>query len=221
MTTRRPGRGQRGFTLIEVLIALAILFGGLVMMLSRVTADVQATNQAKLMTAATGLARAKMLDIEEELLQKGFQETAETMEGDFADEGFPRYTWKATVEKIELPPLAQMQAAQGAEGQGAGTTPGASGTPAVPSGPASQAGGASMLSGSFDMVTQILEGAVRKVTLTVEWQAGRRKESMTVVCYFTDPKAVDSGLGGLLGGAAPKDGTTPPGTNPPPGGGRK
>ena len=108
-------RAQSGFTLIEVMIALAILFGALVMMLSTVTADVQHTQEAKLMSAATGLARAKMLDIEEELLFKGFQESAETMDGDFADDGFPRYSWKATIEKVELPSMQQMQTAEGAQ----------------------------------------------------------------------------------------------------------
>ena len=80
--SQRRTTAQRGFTLVEVMIALAILFGALVMMLSRVTADVQATNRAKLLTAATGLARAKMMDLEEDLLFKGFQDTEETAEGD-------------------------------------------------------------------------------------------------------------------------------------------
>ena len=84
---RREDR-ERGFTLVETVIAMAILFGALVMMLSKVTADVNDTNRAKLLSAAVGLARGKMLDIEEELAQQGFQDTAETMEGDFSDEAF-------------------------------------------------------------------------------------------------------------------------------------
>jgi general secretion pathway protein I len=190
-------RHQRGFTLVEVMIALAILFGALVMMLSRVTADTQATNRAKLLTAATSLARGKMLDIEEELTFKGFQDTEESMEGDFSDEGFPRYSWKATIEKIELPPLQQLQQGQ----QAAKNSTNADGTPAAGAGgplsdlmgggSATQAAGAGALAGSFDIVSKILEGAIRKVTLTVTWKAGKRDETLVVTCYFTDPKAVD------------------------------
>jgi general secretion pathway protein I len=212
-------RTQRGFTLVEVMIALAILFAALVMMLSRVTADTQATNRAKLMTAATGLARGKMLDLEEDLLFKGFQDTSEDEDGDFSDEGFPRFSWKAKIEKIELPPLQQLQQGQGAAAASKnadGTSTGAPGSgltslmgTGAGGGSASSAQGASALSGSFDMVSKILESAIRKVTLTVSWKAGNRDETLVIVCYFTDPKAVDQGLGGLLqGGAAAANGDT-------------
>ncbi len=197
---------QRGFTLVEVMIALAILFAALVMMLSRVTADTQATNRAKLLTAATGLARGKMMDIEEELLFKGFQDTSEEMEGDFSDEGFPRYTWKAKIEKVELPPLQQLQQGQqaaknsknsdGSESGGPGSN--LAGLMGQGGGNATQSAGASALAGSFDMISKILEGAIRKVTLTVTWKAGRTEETLVVVCYFSDPKAVNQGLGGML-----------------------
>jgi general secretion pathway protein I len=214
-------RHQRGFTLVEVMIALAILFGALVMMLSRVTADVQSTNRAKLLSAATELARGKMFDIEEELLFKGFQDTAEDMEGDFSDDGFPRYTWKAKVEKVELPALQQLQAGQvqgsakkEGEGEG-GVGSGLTGLMGAGGGNATKAAGASALAGSFDMISKILEQAIRKVTLTVTWRAGKHEETLVVVCYFTDPKAVDQGLGGLLQ-AAPLPGQKTNDPNNPP-----
>jgi general secretion pathway protein I len=205
MSRSAMSRSQRGFTLVEVMIALAILFAALVMMLSRVTADTTATNRAKLLTAATGLARGKMLDLEEELAFKGFQDTEATMEGDFSDEGFPRYTWKAAIEKIELPPLQQLQQGQAAANSSTnadGTETGAPGSGLTSlmgagGGSATQAAGASALAGSFDMVSKILEGAIRKVTLTVSWKAGKIEETLVVVCYFTDPKAVDQKTSGL------------------------
>ena len=222
-------RLQSGFTLIEVMISMAILFGALVMMLSRVTADVRATNRAKLLTAANGLARAKMLDLEEELLFKGFQETAAEMEGDFSDEGFPRYTWKATIEKVELPAMQQLQQAQA---KGATTTAGegsmdlgadpSGGAPMVGSNLAMMLGGVdpAMIGMFSEAIVKVLEDGIRKVTLTVSWKAGNENETLTVAAFYTDPKAVDQGLGAILqnmpesGGGGGGGGTNPPPRNP-------
>ena len=55
---------QRGFTLLEVLIALAILGAALVVLLRLSTSDVRASYHARMLTIATGLAQAKMEDVE-------------------------------------------------------------------------------------------------------------------------------------------------------------
>lgn len=187
---------QSGFTLLEVVIALGILFSALVVLIRSTAADVQATGRAKLLTVATGLARTKMLDLEEELLHKGFQEMAETLEGDFSEEGFPKYSWSAMVEKVSLPSLGDLQNAQGkaseSESPLAGFLPSGAG-----GGDAASAMG--MIQPFFGMVSGVLENAIRKVTLKLTWKVGAREESMTLVCYFTDPKAVDQAVGGLGG----------------------
>jgi hypothetical protein len=55
--------------------------------------------------------------------------------------------------------------------------------------------GATMILGQFDMIKTVLEDAIRKVTLTVAWHEGGKEQSFQVVCYFTDPKAVDNAFG--------------------------
>lgn len=212
MTARRPQ--ERGFTLVETVIAMAILFGALVIALSRVTGDVNATNKAKLLSAGIGLARGKMYDLEEELAQKGFQEMSEEEEGDFSDEGFPAYHWKAKIEKVELPSLAQMQTAQGKAGEGEPVGSGLTGLIGAGGGNATQAAGAATISSQFELISGVLENGIRRVTLEVTWKVGRLEDKIVVVAYFTDPKAVDQALA-PLSGLNPDQGRNPPPPTPP------
>ena len=96
-------RDQPGFTLLEVMVAVAILAATLVVLLSIVTNNVRATNHAKMTTAATFLARTKMVDIEDEILDNGFTDNDETDEGTFRDHGYPQFRWETLIERIELP----------------------------------------------------------------------------------------------------------------------
>ena len=63
--------------------------------------------------------------------------------------------------------------------------------------PPTYAAGASAFSGQFELVSKVLEAAIRKVTLTVSWKIGSKTHELVVVCYFTDPKAVDTATSGI------------------------
>ena len=64
----RRRRSSAGFTLLEIMVAIAILSSTLVVLLSIVTNNVRSTNHAKMTTSATLLARTKMVDVEDEIL---------------------------------------------------------------------------------------------------------------------------------------------------------
>ena len=198
-------RGVRGFTLLEVMIALAILAGGLVILLSAAAANVARTKRAQWLAVATDLARAKMYDLEELLLHDGFQQLDQTLDGEFDDEGWPQISWKAEIEKIELPSLPSLQEGQDGEGDPeSGEAPGGMlggflGT-AGGADPASS-GGAGLIASQFQLVASVLEDSIRKVTLTLEWKVGGDDRELVVNCYFTDPKVVNQQFGG--GGGAP------------------
>jgi len=200
-------RSQGGFTLLEVMISLAILAMALTMLLSATASNVELANRARVLGTVTNLTRGKMFDLEEQLLQEGFQETNQELDGDFSDEGHKEIEWEATVEKIELPGLADAQNAADsvAGGDGGGGSPLGGLIPGIPGGGGggggeagnTSAAGAAALTSQFETVATILEQAMRKVTLTVKWQVGDSAEEMTVVAYFTDPTAVDLAVGGL------------------------
>ena len=191
------GGGQRGFTLMEVMIALAILAGGLALSLGATVNNIEQAQRAQALGVATNLARGKMYDLEEELIHDGFDEMDQTEDGDFSDEGWPDVTWEAKIEKIELPGLTTVQSAEGAaEESGAGAAPGLSGGGGAGTDPVSMFG-AGVLASQFETISSVLEMSIRRVTLTVRWKVGRREEDMVVVAYFTNEQGITQALSGL------------------------
>ena len=201
-----------GFTLLEVMIALAILFVVLVMLLRISNANARATMRAKALTVATALARGKMLDIEEALQQEviqsgGFQAMSVGEEcKDFSDEGYPKISYCRNIEKVELPSMTgALEQGTGQPGSQPGM-PGMFGLPGSMLGGTSagqssaqmagMAGGASMLMG---VLQPLLEGSIRKVTLTVKWRAGKDEEALQLICFYTDTTAMDASMAPLMG----------------------
>jgi len=186
------------------MIALAILAGGLVFLLRSTASNVFAAQRAQMLTAATNLARSKMYDIEEQLLDEGFQELDQVEEGDFSDEGWPDITWKAEIIKIELPDMASLQdvaaGAEGEEGAGGALGGGMLGMGAGEETDPASAIGAGIMGTYYQMVTDVLSEAIRKVTLTVSYPVLGEIETLVVTCYFTDPSAVNRQIP-LAGGA--------------------
>jgi general secretion pathway protein I len=217
-------RHRRGFTLLEVMLALAVLGIGMVALLAITSRDIRASYRAKMLTVATGLAREKMYDLEEELLHTGFQDTGEHMEGDFSDDAQPRFKWSAEIERVYLPETGELaDKAKQDKDKAAAAAPGPTDMANKDSllnlagGSSSGANAASMVQLYFPMIRPVLEAAIRRVTLTVSWQIGNDTETLQVACFFTDPKAVDRATGGLSGTPATTPATTP--TTPPPAGG--
>lgn len=233
--SRRRARRQGGFTLIEVMIALAILAIGLVALMRSSATNISMAQRAQMLTAATNLARGKMYDLEERLLTDGYQELDIVEEGDFTEEGWPAITWKAEVVKIELPDMATLQNLGGATGE-AGAVAGDAG-PAAPTGvdpaAAGEGGGGmlemfglggdmggeggagmGMMGTYYSLVSDVLKEAIRKVTLTVSYPiVGGEIESFVVTCYFTDPAAVNRKVPQAAGqGEEEEDGTEAPDT---------
>ncbi len=222
MSARRPV-AARGFTLLEVMIAMAILAAALTGLVVATSQAIKAENKAKLMATATFLARGKIVDIEDELFEKGFSEFEKELSGGFEDKGFKRFSWRATIDKVELPSNEQVQnmvtkaneARQALSGQPASSSSSSSSSGSNASG---MGPGAGMLSSQFQTIKEVLEQGIRRVTLRVEWFEGKRPQSVVVSYYVTDPRKVDAAINLSIptgvGGAAP---TGAPGS-PAPGG---
>ena len=88
---------QRGFTLLEVMIALAILGMSLMAIFQLNSQAVAMHAYTKRLTVASMLARAKMIDIEQELYDEGFQIDDQELSGGFEEEGWEMFKWRARI----------------------------------------------------------------------------------------------------------------------------
>lgn len=102
----RTVRLARGFTLLEVLVAVAILGLGLTIVSSAQTGVFWSYSKATKLSQAPGLLRCKMAEVELELLQDGYPLMDEEEEGecctDSLAEGY-ECTW--SILRVELPEL--------------------------------------------------------------------------------------------------------------------
>jgi len=114
---------SRGFTIVEVMIGLALLGLALTVLIKSAAGNMFNAEQAHMMGIATDLARGQMYEIEEKLLKEGFTDTDQSQldPKSFEAQGWPtiRYTYK--VEAVEMPAFDELQQlAQGHRKAGSG-----------------------------------------------------------------------------------------------------
>jgi general secretion pathway protein I len=230
---------KRGFTLLEVMVALSILALALVAIAGINANSFEESNYAKHLTVATLLARSKMIDVEEELRKDGFGDDEKSFDGDFSEEGYSSIRWKAVARPVEidvaqlLGPLLggevssdklpeEMQAFLGAMN---GELP-AVGEEATQY--AEQVGGSELkqlLGGEqmeviFKQVGETLGDSIREISLVIEWgKEGVDYDSVKFVQYVTttgrlsfQPNVAASAPAGLTPGGRPpvQGGLLPP-----------
>ena len=179
---------RAGFTLLEVIIALGILAGALVVLVDNQAMAVLATQEADRLTLATNLAQEKMMEVQIILEREGFGEQDIEEDGDFEDFGaedfrgdelhlgqtddvYQDFKWAYTVRKIEMeiPNLGDM-----------GIDP--------------------------SMITDHLSGFIREVRVRVWWGENEdENDQVELTTHIINPTGVvnEGGFSGLgAGGAA-------------------
>jgi len=177
---------KRGFTLLEVMISLAILAVGLVSISSLNGGAVAMHAYGRRATEASLLLRSKMLDIEDDLQKKGFSDFDDERHGDFTDENpSSDYTWSAEILKpdVQLDPGQLLSAVSGGANPGSGQQQAQSGPQPAPG----VTGASSLMSGPLSGVMQnqakafveTLKKSVREIRLTVSWPNGKERRSVS------------------------------------------
>ena len=221
----------RGFSLLEVMVAIAILGLSLTVILSAQGGLSASNRSAANMGTATELGRCKMTEIEENLLKLGYQEidqleTAipcclDTSGNDSSPEMFKCDT---KVEKIELPNQnggnslgdggSVMGAASsllgpnnvaGGPGLNLDIEAGVGGLAGMASSLTNGAGADGLVSMAMGMmypsIKPMYEASIRKISVTVKWKEGAAERELPLVQYVTNPQR-----GGFAGSSLMADG---------------
>jgi general secretion pathway protein I len=172
-------RAQRGFTLIEVMFAIAILAMAMTVVFSSNIIAARSTMHSRELTRATMMARCRLTEAEAWLATDRLPATDTVLEDPPTSCGGARGV-RGGDGGVALGGLA------GAMGMMTGG--GASGGGGAPSGapsPRDMAG--TLLTTVYPTVKPLLEGAIRRLTVTVRWHEGQREHSFEVVEYVTNP----------------------------------
>lgn len=103
MVTRcfKSTSAKHGFTLLEIMVALAIIAVALVSLLGLGNRSVHVNERLQRITVATLLAQEKMTQTEHEASQGGVA-TVSGEQGEF-DKPYDLYRWERTIEETPLP----------------------------------------------------------------------------------------------------------------------
>ena len=101
-TAVRSPQPQRGFTLLEIMVALSIIAIVLVSVYRMHAQTVSMNNEVRFYATAPMLAQIKMAEIESESMEDMGEDS-----GDFGDK-FPDYRWNIVIDDVESTALENM-----------------------------------------------------------------------------------------------------------------
>jgi general secretion pathway protein I len=203
---------HRGFTLLEVMVAIAILGLSLTAILSAQAGAFAAAAHARNISVGTGLARCKMSEIEEHLLRDGFQELDEADSGPCCEgDETPNMTCSWKIEKPEMPEPKygelNLDTDIGSSDLGALGALGKSGdllgqdaklgdAAELLAGAGSPEGAAGAAQGMIGMLMELVypdirsmfEASTRRITVKITWKEGSREHNFEVMQWFAIPQ---------------------------------
>lgn len=147
-------KNSRGFTLLEVLVALGILAVSITAILQLFGTATLTSARAEAVTMATMLARQKMAEqmikLEKDALEGKFPGTDEESGGDF-DSPYDKYKWHVKIRRVEIP--VPPQGEQDSQAQ------------------------------LIQMIAKQIGEALRELTLSVSWDDLGEKQEVTVTTH--------------------------------------
>jgi general secretion pathway protein I len=166
---------NKGFTLIEVLIALVIVAGAIVAAASLWSGNFMRIRKSALQYDVATLLERKMVEIEAKYSVKPLTEIPDSEGGDFGGE-YPQYRWEMKTRELELPDMTALLMAN-------------------------QEGADEMLISMIKQMTEYLNKAIKECKVSVFVKRKGKELEFSATQYFID-YTKDFGAGGAGGNPA-------------------
>jgi len=173
-------KSLKGFTLLEVMVAMAILGLSFTAVFHLFTHSMRLAVRAKNLTIATTLTRQKIFDCKEALEKenKGDRYSGYfKKEGDFADLGYENFRFKCYSYPFEMPAPNMDQIAAGLKEKG-------------PEGMGLVGASAGLIAPVVRQLATALRGALRELVVIVSWQEGKNTEKIEVATHVIRKRAM-------------------------------
>lgn len=176
---------NRGFTLLEVMIALALLAVSFTILLLVQTRSTDLALQARNLSIATELARLQLVECKQEAQKIIASASDWKKEGDFSEQGYENFKWECHAPKFNMKTPSQSQLEESVKKRSPDDKK------------AGMQNSASTMSPILSLVSESLGGAVRELAVIVRWKEGDVDEEMRVVTHIVDLAPI-SVLGKML-----------------------
>ncbi len=152
----------RGFTLLEVLIAVVILSTALMLLANTWSSSGLRVRKTQIQFEVAALLERKMTELEIEYRGKSIDEIKDETSPEPIGDEFPQYKWMMKSKKLEIPDLSATLAAQ-------------------------EGGTNQFMSTVVKQLTEALSKSIKEVTVTIILEtAGRKPVEYSVTTYFMD-----------------------------------
>ncbi len=166
---------SRGFTLVEVLVAMFILTGGIIVISMSWSGNFMRIRKATMYNDVAPLLEQKMVETEAKYKDKQLSEIPEEDAGEF-ENGHKNFRWELKSKDLVFPDLSPLMTSQ-------------------------EGGADDTLVTMVKQMTEFLGKAIKEVKITIFVKGGSGKEvSFSAVEYFVD---YTQSFGGLGAGGAP------------------
>jgi general secretion pathway protein I len=98
-------RQKKGFTLIEVLVAMVILTGGVMVIANSWSGNFMRIRNSRVNNTMAALLERKMTEMEIKYRDKSVDEIADSEAGEFGPQ-YPGYRWEMSAQKFEMPDMS-------------------------------------------------------------------------------------------------------------------
>lgn len=169
LKSRTVASDQEGFTLLEVIIAMAIMVIAFTSILTVESGSLNASARAKQMNIVAMLAKNKMVETEYEIEGKTFDEVSKESSGSF-DPPYQDFSWQTTIKEVTFPNLAL---GQGSPEGGKSSN-------------SQDSAGSEMVTMMTKLVTKFFSKSIREVTVNISWKRGSGEQRYSVSTYWVD-----------------------------------